>query len=203
MSRWTWVAVAGLLLASSPASASYIGIFTDPNASSCGADVGPNPRVDLHIVAILDSDEPEMTGAQFQIVGVPATWTPQNVLWVPDTGTVISLGNPAFVSSIHPNTPGVNVTFHDCKVAPEVDRVPLGRLVLLGPPTADNVHLQVAGFYLVPNDPPSPMVTICGPGYEKVGIGGGEIVLNGPAPNSCAMAVEERTWTNVKALYRD
>jgi len=201
MSRWTMLGFAGLLLVAGPASAQYIGIFMDPNASSCGADVGPNPRIDLHVIAILDGSVTEFTGAQFMISGAPDTWTPQNVLWVPDVGTVISLGNPVFPTSMHPFTPGVNITFGDCQRSSTNARVPLGRVVLLGPPTADNVRLRVTWFDLVPTDPNCPFITDCSPGYPKVCVGGGEIVLNGPPPANCGVAVEERTWGSVKRLY--
>lgn len=201
MSRWTTLGIAGLLLASGPASAQHIGIFMDSNASSCGAEVGPNPRIDLHVIAILEGSVTEMTGAQFMIQGAPETWTPQNVLWVPDVGTAISLGNPVFPTPLHPYTPGVDVTFSSCQRASTNSRVPLGRIVLLGPPTADNVRLRVTWFDLVPSDPNCPFVLDCSPGAEKVCVGGGQIVLNGPPPANCQTAVEARTWSNVKRLY--
>ena len=203
MSRCMWLVLTGIIGSSSPAAAQYIGLFTDANASTCVAQVGPNPRVDLHVIAILEGDVNEMVGAQFQITGVPATWTPENVLWVPDIGTAISLGNPLFPTPQHPLTAGVNVTYSACAGSPSNRRVALGRVVLLGPPTEDNVHLRVTGFDLVPPDPDCPFVAACdAPYYSKVCVGGGEIVLNGEAPSSCQVAVEENTWSNVKSLYR-
>jgi hypothetical protein len=203
MSRCKWL-MAVLLLVAQPVSAQYIGIFLDPEAASCAGDVGPTPRIDLHVVAVLEGAVTELAGAQFKIVGVPDTWTPENVLWVPDVGATISLGNPAFLSTIHPATPGVNIAFSTCQTGSGTHRVPLGRLVLLGPPTADNVHLQVTGFDLVPVDPDCPIAFRCdSPYFSKACVGGGEIVLNGPAPKSCILAVEERTWTNIKSLYRN
>lgn len=189
MSRWTWFSMTGSIVVSSPASAQYIGLFTDATATSCVAQVGPNPRVDLHVIAILEGDVTEMTGAQFLIAGIPATWTPENVPWVPDVGTAISLGNPLFPTPLHPATAGVNIAFSSCVGSSTSRRVPLGRVVLFGPPTEDNVHLRVSWFDLVSPDPNCPFVTSCGiPGYLKVCVGGGEIVLNGDAPSSCQVA---------------
>lgn len=203
MSRWTWLAVAGFMIAPKPASAQYIGLFTDPGATSCVAQVGHNPRVDLHVIAVLEGSVTEMAGAQFLISGVPATWTPENVLWVPDVGSALSLGNPLFSTPAHPERAGVNIAFYDCAGSSTNRRVSLGRVVLLGPPTEDNVHLRVSWFDLVPPDPNCPFVVTCdAPIYSKVCVGGGEIVLNGDAPSSCQVAIEENTWTNVKSLYR-
>lgn len=203
MSRSKWFGMAVLLLVAQPVSAAYIGIFLDPNAASCAGDVGHTPRVDLHVIAILEGSVTELAAVQFKIIGIPDFWTTQNVLWVPDVGVAASVGNPAFVTTIHPETPGVNVAFGTCHSASENSRVPLGRLVLLGPPTADNVHLQVTGFDLVPTDLDCPIVFRCDPPtFSQACVGGGEIVLNGPAPTSCALAVEERTWSTVKSLYQ-
>ena len=202
MSRWILLAVAGFMAVSTPASAQYIGLFTDANATSCAAQVGHNPRVDLHVIAILEGDVTEMTGAQFLITGIPATWTPQNVLWVPDVGSTFSLGNPLFPTPPRA-TAGVNVVFSSCKQASTNRRVPLGRVVLLGPPTEDNVRLQVSRFDLVPPDPNCPFIVACdAPTYSKVCVGGGEIVLNGDEPARCQVAIEADTWTTVKSLYR-
>jgi hypothetical protein len=201
MSRWIVVAAAALLLASQPTSAQYIGIFLDPEAGSCAADVGPNPRVDLHLIAVLGGDVPEMHGAEFRIVGAPESWTQQNVLWVPDVGTTITVGNPLFPSGPYPRA-GVGIAFSKCQTGGDTHRVTLGRIVLLGPPTADNVHLQVTTTTIW-EDVTCPAVNRCdGPAYPYACVGGGEVVLNGPAPSSCQLAVEERTWTNIKALFR-
>jgi hypothetical protein len=205
MSRWTIVAFMALVLAAAPASAQTIGIFMDPEATSCAGDVGTTPFRDLYVVAILEGSVPVMTGAQFQITGIPESWTPNTALWVPDVGVGINLGHPLFANPIHEDTPGVNLAFAACQGnSGEVTRVPLGRIVLLGAPTPQNVHLRVVGFDLVPTDPDCPFVTNCDApaGYPKFCVGGGEIVLNGPGTGGCAVAVSEATWSHIKELYR-
>jgi hypothetical protein len=199
MSRSLLLGFAGLLLVSGSASAQHIGIFMDANATSCAAEVGPNPRIDLHVIAILGGSVPVMTGAQFMIEGAPETWKPRDVLWVPDVNVVINVGHPIFPNPVHPNSPGVNIAFGSCQGS---TRVPLGRIVLLGPPTSDNVRLRVTWFELGGADPNCPFVTNCdAPAFPMVCVSGGEIVLNGPPPSNCQTAVEERTWTTVKRLY--
>jgi len=205
MVRWTIVAFASLLAFAAPASTQTIGIFMDKEATTCVADVGPAPYTDLHVVAILEGSVPTMTGAQFQIVGTPTGWSPATALWVPDAGVGINLGHPLFPNPTHEETPGVNVAFATCQGSEgEVTKVPLGRLILLGAPTPQNVQLRVVGFDLVPPDPDCPFVTNCDiqAGYPKFCVGGGEIVLNGPGSGGCAVAVFESTWSSIKELYR-
>ena len=195
--------VALLAVLASPASAQYIGIFMDQDANSCVGEVGAAPYIDLHVIAVLEGDVTIMSGAQFQITGAPAGWTPQNVLWVPDAGLAINLGHPLFATPVHPLTPGVNVTFNACQSSPEGAKIELGRLILLGAPTPENVTLRVKPYELVPPDPDCAFVTYCAPYFEKVCVGGGEIVLNGPKSTGCHVAVAGETWTKVKRLYRD
>ena len=159
MSRWTIVVFTSLLAMSMPASASYIGIFMDAGATTCVAQVGPTPFIDLHVVAVLSGEVPVMMGAQFQITGAPEGWSSSNVLWVPADGTV-NLGHPMFASP--PRKRGVMNAFSSCQGAEgEVTKVSLGRLILLGAPTPVNVHLRVQGFELVPTDPRCPFVLNC------------------------------------------
>ena len=202
MSRWTIVVFTSLLAASMPASASYIGIFLDAGATTCIAQVGPTPFIDLHVVAVLSGEVPVMMGAQFQITGAPEGWSSSNVLWVPADGA-LNLGHPMFASP--PRKRGVINAFSSCQGAEgEVTRVPLGRLILLGAPTPVNVHLRVQGFELVPTDPRCAFVVNCDlpAGLAKECVEGGEIVLNGDAAGGCGVAVHRSSWTTIKCLYR-
>ena len=188
----------------STASAQYIGIFSAPEAATCAVEAGPTPWIDLHVVAVLDGAVTKLTGAQFQITGAPEGWTTQNALWVPEPTSTISLGHPLFATSVHPDTPGVNVAFSSCQDRPGGGRVLLGRVVLLGAPTPGEVRLRLTGFRLVPSDPLQPFVVGCvEQWYSKAVVGGSEFVLNGPQPASCQAptAVEPSTWSNVKRLY--
>lgn len=204
MSRRTWLGAAAACLVPCVSFSTTIGIFLDPGAGTCAAAVGPNPRVDLHIVAVLEDDVPEFTGVQFLIDGIPRTWTPENVLWVPDDAVVVNIGNPVFPGPYHPSTPGVNVAFSTCKLHGSSTTVPIGRLVLLGPPTADNVRLRVFGFDFRRGFwNPYPTVMDCSIAFVQIPVRGGEIVLNGPSSSACPTAVAQRTWTSVKAMYRN
>ena len=184
-----------------------IGIYIDPGATVCVAEVGSVALIDLHVIAVLGGDVNEMTGAQFWISGAPESWTPARVFWVPDPAVTASLGNPIFRTTIGDGRPGVGVVFNSCRGDgnPEGDteRVELGRLIIAGAPTPREVHLKVEHYELVPPDPDCPFVNDCtGPYYYKKCVAGGEAVLNGSGPCG-VVAVTTRTWSEVKALYRD
>ena len=188
----------------STASAQYIGIFTAPEAATCAVEAGPTPWIDLHVVAVLEGSITEITGAQFRITGAPEGWTTQNVLWVPEPTSAISLGNPLFTTTVYPVTGGVNVAFSTCQSRPGGGRVLLGRIVLLGAPTPGEVHLHVTGMPRYGGTPTPPLVTRCdAPFYTQVLIDGSEFVLNGPQPARCPepTAIEPATWTHVRRLF--
>jgi hypothetical protein len=204
MSRCILPALALLAVMSAPSSAQYIGIFRDAEATSCSASPGSTPWIDLHVVAVLGGNVHEMTAAQFKIDGIPPNWSPATVLWVPNSAAGLVMGNPMFLGAHHPETPGVNIAFATCQSGNEGAHVPLGRVVLLGAHTPENVRLRVAGFKLVPTEPGCPMLLFCDfPTFTPVCVRGGEFVLNGPEPDSCApMALDEKTWSGVKSFYR-
>ena len=200
MTRWIFAAALTLATLSSPASAQYIGIFMDPSATSCAASVGAKPWIDLHVILVLEGSE--LRGTQFQITGAPATWNAQNVLWVPDIGLTISLGHPLFPNAIYDDSGGANLVFSDCVPTIDTDKIPLGRLVILGAPTPEDVHLRVEGVQLG-LDPDCPFRSSCELlNIQKLCVGGGEAFLNGQTNVNCTVAVEETTWTQVRLLFR-
>jgi hypothetical protein len=189
------------LLCVAASRAHTIGIFMDTAAATCTAQVGDEAWVELHVIALLQGDIQQMTGAQFRITGVPAGWTSENALWVPEPSSAISLGHPLFPTSVHPAVAGVNVAFRWCQFGP---RVLLGRIVLLGAPTPGEVRLRVEGFELAPQDPGCPLIVDCQVVYALQCVLGGEIVLNGPARGACQpTGIQASTWAGVKSLYRD
>jgi len=198
MTRWLWIALAALGMLPGRAGAQYIGIFMDAEATRCAGEVGPMAWLDLHVVAVLEGDVTELTGAQFRITGVPAEWTDKTAIWVPATGA-INIGHPVFPIPNRPDRPGVNVAFSNCQRG----RVELGRLILLGAPTPENVVLRVEIFKLFPDEPDCVLTFACDfPAFSRACVGGGQIVLNGPGAG-CQVAVDADTWTGVKLLYRD
>ena len=203
MVRAIVLCAAAIALLASSAGAQYIGIFREPSATNCAAQVGPTPWVDLHVVMVFGGNVTELVAAQFQITGAPETWTVENALWVPDPGTTLNLGTPLFATPAGYNDPGVYIGFSGCRTGAAGDHVQLGRIILLGAPTPENVHLRVEGSRPWWNLPPvCPLTIACDGLYStKVCVGGGEFVLNGSVPASCQVAVTPTTWTSVKKLY--
>lgn len=186
------------------AQAQYVGIFMDPQATSCAEAVGVQPWIDLHVVAVLEGDRTEIHGLQFQVTGMPPGWGPQNVLWVPDVDLGLTLGNPMWPGTYYEDSGGVNIALPAC-TGPGPSNVHLGRLVILGAQTPDDVVLRVEPVQLVPTDPDCIIVNDCiAPVYGKQCIEGGQIILNGTGSSQagCVVAVEEATWTTVRQLYR-
>jgi hypothetical protein len=190
-----------LLLVAAPAAAQYIGIFRDAGATTCVAQVGPAPYIDLHVVAVPGEAALRVMGAQFQITGAPAGWTSANALWVPADGT-LNIGHPMIPSP--PRKRGAIVVFTASPGAEGTGtKGPLGRLVLLGAPTPENVHLRVERCEFTDRDPQCPFVLDCNsPDFDGVCVEGGEIVLNGAAATGCGVAVSASTWSAVKSLYQ-
>lgn len=185
-----------------------IGIFLDPEASSCSAEVGSTPFIALHIVALLGGDVPEFSTAQFSIIGLPETWSPANVFWVLDTGVGISVGNPLFSTSSDEYRRGAIVTFADfCRgdddPAGDVGPIPIGRVIIAGAPTPENTILRVWRYELVQTDPVCPFMLGCSDINTKICVEGGRAVLNPTSLPACeVVAVEQLTWAGVKDLYR-
>lgn len=191
------------LVVPSVASAQYIGIFMDRQATTCIAQVGAAPYIDLHVVAVLGDGFTGFTGAQFQITGTPEGWTPSNALWIPDNGVALSMGHPLFAGPPHEEMSGLNVTFSSCQQVEGSNTVPLGRIILLGAPTPENVHLQVESFVWAGSDPACPFATDCiVPEFNIFCVGGGDIILNGDDSARCMVSVEGHSWSVVKELYR-
>jgi hypothetical protein len=184
-----------------PAFSQVIGIYADPGARECAANVGPLPFTTLHVIATLEGEVPAMTGAQFRITGIPASWTPENAFWEAAPGITITIGHPLFPAPQHPEVAGVNVAIASC--TPEAGTlVPLGLIRLFGAPTPENVVLRVEGFELVSIDPPCPFVTVCdSPFYSKACVAGGEATLNGNGNGCDVTAVQDKSWSQVKSLY--
>jgi hypothetical protein len=208
MWRSSWIALLTVsCLLPATASSQSIGIYIDSGASVCLAEVGSTPIIDLHVIAVLGGEVPTMKGAQFWISGVPESWTPAKVFWVPDPAVTVNWGNPIFRTTVGDGRPGVDVAFNSCRGDgdPEDDtnHIELGRLIIAGAPTPRDVHLKVEHFELVPPDPHCPFVNDCdAPAFSKVCVAGGEVVLNGTGPCG-VVAVAPLTWTGVKARYRE
>ncbi len=176
-----------LTLAASMASAQSIGLFGDPSGASCNLVVNPGVAGTGFLIAIPGGPVTGITGAEFRVAGLPGGWF---AISTPNPASNLSLGDPF--------TTGANIAFPTCQAG--------------GPVTLYTVTLIATSvvtdglFEVVAKTPPSnpnfdcPLVTLCdAPAFTKVCVGGGAAFLN--SSNECTVAVEETSWSRLKALY--
>jgi hypothetical protein len=192
------------LLASSAYSQS-IDIVLHPNDPGCtAAEVGSTPWIELHVIANLGGDVTGFAGTQFRVTGFPATWNPSNVVWSLDTSTTIAFGNPLFsgVSDANwDNESGTVVAWNSCQTQ-GMQRI--GKIILLGAPTGENITLQVTPFYMGSHEELCVSMNRCdNPYYSRACVTGGSFTLNGQGSSNCTpTAVALSSWSAVKSLYQ-
>jgi len=173
-----------LMLAVRPAVAVRIGVFADPNASSCGLQVQAPTPVTFYVLAVLDDARADgIVGAEFRITGFPgsasgwflnANWTAPATKW--------PLGNPMF--------DGTDLALWPCQRS--ANRiVELGRISGFVTSSVTNVVVRVEGHLTPSNDDFScPYVTLCDsadacgtgiqqPQFTRVCVEGLESIING------------------------
>ena len=208
MQRMVLVAFGIACLVPGAALSQSIGLFLDPGFTVCAAEVGPTPRIDVHVVAFVGGNVPEFSAVQFRILAATPGWTERDVLWVFNSAVSLGFGNPLFPSQFD-DTPGCIATFHDwcrgdAEPAGDANPIAIGRIVILGAPTPPNTILRVWHYALTGMDPPCPFMIPCGiPDLNPVCVEGGTAVLNPTYTPRCTnVAVTPETWTGIKELYR-
>lgn len=192
------LALAGLLAGTSGAFTTAwawrasIGIYFDPDCSTCSATVYPwLPSLTLYVNAHLNPPlEEGFQGAEFRIDGMPTDWLMVDV--IPNPAAAAAYGNPL--------TGGCNIGFATCQDAPS-DCVNLYTIHILAVTPHTNVALQVRQ-HTNPSCPTFCCTTLVGcdaPVYTKYCVLEGRAWINGPA---CTVGVEPGTWGDVKALYK-
>ena len=136
-------AAAGCLFACS-SSSQTIGIFLDPQATTCVAQVGSEAWTTLYVVCTPGGAVDNLNGAQFRIYPAPPGWTTSNAIWIPEPNA-LNFGHPLCVR--------VNVVFNQCVSMPGGTNVQLGRLFLFGAPTPPGTTLRVIPYSLAPGGP--------------------------------------------------
>ena len=187
----------------SPAHSQSIDIVLHPDSPGCtAAEVGANPWIELHVVANLGGNVEGFQGAQFKVTGMPASWNEENVSWVWDASAALSFGNPLFAGD-DGSVPGAVVAWSACRAGVHgVQRI--GKILLLGAPTAENTTLEVKPYQLHSGEDYCAKMNQCNdPIYTSDCVGAGSFTLNGPGSWVCTVsAVEEQTWTVVKSFYQ-
>lgn len=123
-----------------------------------------------------------MTGAEFQIVGLPAGWT---ATAVPNPGASVVVGSPL--------TGGVDIVFPDCHVEPDVALYTL----IITPTTNEVANLSITQ-HQSPSNPnyPCPLVILCdAPVFTKVCVTGGTATITTCEIDPCSSDTTPPTIT--------
>lgn len=229
MKRQLVVACTLALLAASPAFAvnGNIGIFADPGLASCQTTVACDGFTTLYVYGLLQgASQFGITGAEFGIKqSAPTGWS---FAEIPVAGPNLTIGNAML--EVPSNVGGLNVAYPVCETGQsDAESLP-GVAVLLRKlfvqracPSGQNRLTVVA------KEPPSnqfmrcPLFVLCDQAFSLYCLGSnispvqcpfppfnnacsksssGEFLLNPNPGTSCAIAVEEKTWTGIKDLYR-
>ena len=185
--------VAAMVLGAGIASAASIGVFGDQAGGTCNIAAAPGGAGSLYILATLGGAvSGGMTGAEFRVDNLPTAWF---VNLIPNPAANLTLGNPFALGG------GANIAFPGCQIGG-------GGVVLLWTvsffaTTAETNRTLTVARHTNPSNLnfQCPLMTLCdSPVFTKVCVSGGQAVINGP---SCTVAVAQKSWSGVKALYNN
>jgi hypothetical protein len=183
-----------LVLVAGGASAGGIGLFSQPDGSNCNLTL-PNYVATPIYVLYLGQGSPQATGAEYSITGMPGTPGVNYIATLVNApGSVLNLGN-AFDGVGHnvawptpqPFDGNGNLLCATYSML-ALGAVPAGTVIRVfnrTPPT--NAAFEC------------PLITDAG--FDLFCQSGGEMHVNGTG-NTCQVAVESRTWTGVRQLFR-
>lgn len=199
----------------------YIGVFGDPAGTNCCVTMPPNAATTLHVLAVTGGESSGgITGAEFRVeISPPAPGA--FLIWTSSPNSNLTIGNPIDNSSSTPDNSGVNIAFPSCQkqAGAAGDHIALGTITAFG---VTGEHELLVKMHNNPSNPNmrAPLVVLCdAPNYTSVALTllDGDPKLGGLSPvsfrtpinsascsgASCgAVAVQERSWSTLKALYR-
>lgn len=176
-----------LAVAARNAAAQVIAPFADPGLTSCTITAPPNVPTPLYIVALAAPFE-GFIEARFRITGLPLDLYATTI--VPNAAASIA-GDPFGA--------GVNFYFTSCQgPAPVV----LYTITLTNVGDTSGNRTILVERHTMPTNPlfQCPLLVACDPPeYTVACVTGGQAFLNGAS--ECDVALDEVTWSHVKALY--
>jgi hypothetical protein len=176
-------------IAAASVSAQSIGIYFDQDAATCSGPIPVGTSRSLYIIALVQGPISAITGVEFRVTGLPAGW---NVISTRNPAAVVQIGDPF-------DGTGANIAFPTCVPGP---LVPLFTIDLTATSPVSNHYLSIRR-----RNPPAnpnfacPLVSLCGPTYPLVCVGGGEAIINPTGPG-CTVGVEPASWSRVKNLFK-
>ena len=217
-------ALVGTALAQTHPTNGYIGLYGDAAGTICCITAGPGTTV-LHVIAKLEGGSANgITGAEYRLElaqengTAPSGWL---FMWTPNPANTVSLGNPLDEAPQDPNNPaGNSIAFATCQPEPLGPQLSLGTLtaVNLGSGTPFLSRTKEKAPHSSPTNGDCPLYVLCDPpvftticqtvqtqnnmGAEGIAFVSTVNVACTP-PSPCGpVAVEERTWSTMKELYR-
>jgi hypothetical protein len=187
------VVLALLPFASDRAQAQSIGVFGDSLATTCNITWNTAQRPIAYVyLAVLPGPLPGFTSAELRVTGLPSGPIPPQTEFF--NNPAVTIGNSIADGQI--------VAYNSCQGEGASGPVPLGKITLVSiNPVGE--HLLTVEASLTPSNPNfvCPALTLCNdPSYTKVCVAGGQAFLN--SSRDCTVAVEERSWSQVKQLYK-
>lgn len=176
-----------LALAARGAAAQVIAPFADPGATSCTITAPPNMPTPLYIAALATPFD-GFIEARFRITGIPL-----------DLYTTTVVPNAAASWSGDPFGAGCNFYFTSCQGPAPVVLFTI-TLTNLGDVAGDRT-IRVER-HTMPTNPlfQCPLLVACDPPeYTVACVSGGQAFLN--SASECEIALDDVTWSQVKALY--
>ena len=169
-----------------------VGVAWDPQGLECERTVAPGTVGTFYLLAYLTGwFAGSTTGAEFRLDGFPPEWYVISV--TPSPQAVVTVGNPL--------TGGCNIAFASCQTGTAAVAL-LYSVQFYAANAVTQRVLSVHGHMHPSNSEfPCPMLVGCDEPCFCFGCSnGGTAAIN--YPGYCAVAVEPRSWTSVRALYR-
>ena len=176
------------------ASAQSIGVFSDASASSCNIiwDTRESPFAEVFLHLLMGPLR-NFAGLEFRVAGLPQMPIPPSTEFYPSPAVILG-------TSI---SDGLTVAWHTCQGENATAPVWLGKVTLISFNPVGEHTLAIQGS-LTPSNPEfqCPLVNLCDPpAFTKVCVAGGQAFMN--SSRDCTVAVDERSWSAVKQLYRE
>jgi hypothetical protein len=211
-----------LVFAASPSFAvnGNIGVYADQGQAICAADLGYQTTLTLYVYGLLQGGSiGGIQGAEYSIIPNVATDWIYSESFAP---TDVQLGT----SAINGVTPGVNLAWGSCQSAGPIFLQSIDVLDVSGNFAGTPVTLTVSA-HSEPSNPffRCPTFVLCDdPTFTKVCLGSNQVVDVCPFPPgavaceystsgeffinpepgfNCTVAVQQKTWTEVKSLYNN
>ena len=168
-----------------------IGLYFDPLGTVCQGTIRPGTPGKIYVVAKLNGVLAGAAGAEFRFTGIPASWTTYPV------------AHPEALALGDPFGDGVSMGF-TCQRPPS-GILQLYEVVVLAAAEESDLEFGIGSKKYRDYSGFCPFVVACNdPVFTKVCVETKPCFVNATVPKPCGgpVALVERTWSQLKAIYR-